>query len=67
MQWDYISTLRGLQGQSKEEKQKMDWKEYLMDVLWPLLNDEQKERLAKIAEDLAQLAPPNKTEDTENE
>ena len=45
----------------------MDWKEYLMDVLWPLLNDEQKERLAKIAEDLAQLAPPNKTEDTENE
>ena len=35
----------------------MDWKEYFMNDLWPLLNDEQKERLADIAERLAQFAP----------
>lgn len=36
----------------------MDWKDYLMNDIWPLLNDEQKERLADIAETLAEYAPP---------
>lgn len=31
--------------------------DYLMDDLWPLLSDEQKERILEIAETLARFAP----------
>ena len=36
----------------------MDYKDYLMDELWPLLSDEQKARLVDIAATLAEYAPP---------
>lgn len=38
----------------------MDLKDYLMDELWPLLTDEQRQRLIDVAFVLAQYAPPPK-------
>lgn len=37
----------------------MDPKEFLMDELWPLLDDEQKARLVFLASLMAQFPPPD--------
>lgn len=48
----------------------MNPKDYLMDELWPLLDDEQRKRLVFLASLMAQLPPPDEsdadTSDTDN-
>ena len=39
----------------------MDWKDYLMEELWPLLTDDQKRNLYEAAKTLAMYAPKPET------
>ena len=40
----------------------MDLREYFMDEIWPLLDDEQKQTIFEFAQFLAQYAPPPETD-----
>ena len=40
----------------------MNPKDYLMDELWPLLDDEQRKRLVFLASLMAQLPPPDESD-----
>lgn len=45
----------------------MNPKDYLMDELWPLLDDEQKKRLVFLASLMAQLPPESDNADTDTD